>query len=119
MGNHVGEFIGQLTALHRDERYKIVAIDQDRATQQYSTSQTRPFLEHPSIIGDCITGRKIEDRHEKVKTEPDETDEPEYDWAYVQMNVNQQSYGEQSITDDSDNVNKDFDQEITKGHEIL
>ena len=30
-----------------------------------------------------------------------------------------QSYREQSITDDNDNVNKDCDQEITKAREIL
>ena len=35
------------------------------------------------------------------------------------MNGHQQSYGEQSITYDSDNVNNDYDQEITKAREIL
>ena len=35
------------------------------------------------------------------------------------MNVDQKSYGEQSITDDSDNVIKSCDQEITKAREIL
>ena len=35
------------------------------------------------------------------------------------MNVYQQSYGEQSITDDIDNANKDCDQEITKARQIL
>ena len=48
-----------------------------------------------------------------------EPDEPEYDGYNVQMNIDQQSYGEQSITDDSDNVNKDCDQEITRAREIL
>ena len=71
------------------------------------------------MLDDSITERKIEDRHEKMNKEPDEPDEPEYDGDNVQMNVDQQSYGEQSITDDSDNVNKDCDQEITKAREIL
>ena len=44
-----------------------------------------------------------------MNTESDEPDEPEYDGYSVQMNVNQQTYGEQSITDDIGNVNKDCD----------
>ena len=35
------------------------------------------------------------------------------------MNVDQHAYGEQSITDDSDNVNNNYDQVITKVREIL
>ena len=45
-----------------------------------------------------------------MNKKPDEPDEPEHDWENIQMNVEQQSYGEQSITDDSDNANKDCDQ---------
>ena len=35
------------------------------------------------------------------------------------MNVDQKLYEEQAITDDSDNVTKNCDQEITKAREIL
>ena len=35
------------------------------------------------------------------------------------MNVDQQSYREQSIIDDSDNENKNCDQKITKARENL
>ena len=49
-----------------------------------------------------------------MNDEADELDEPDYDGDNVQMNVDEQSYGEQSITEDSENVNKDCDQEITK-----
>ena len=61
----------------------------------------------------------IEERHKKMNNEPDEPGDPEYDGDHEQMNVDQQSYGEQSITDASYNVNKDCDQEITKTREIL
>ena len=54
-----------------------------------------------------------------MNKEPDEPYEQEYDDDNVKMNVHQQLYGEQSITDDSDNVNKVYDQEITKAREIL
>ena len=54
-----------------------------------------------------------------MNKEPSEPDEPEYDGNILQMNVDQQSYGEKSITDESDNINKDCDQEITKSREIL
>ena len=37
--------------------------------------------------------------------EPEEPEEPEYDGDNIQMNVDQLSYGEQSIADESDNVN--------------
>ena len=53
-----------------------------------------------------------------MNKEPDDPDEPEYDRHNVQMNVDQQPYGEQSIADDSDKVNNDCDQEITKAREI-
>ena len=118
-GNRIGEFIGPFTVLHHDESSKIVAIYQKGVIKRYSTSQIRLFLEQPSMHGDSIRECKIEDRQEKMNKEPDEPDEPEYDGDNVQMNVEQQSYGEQSITDDRDNVNKDCDQEITKAREIL
>ena len=122
VNNSIREFIGPFTVLHHDERSKIVAIDQDGVIKRYSTSKIGPFLEQPSILDDSITERKIEERLEKMNKEPDEPDEPdvpEYDGDNVQMNVDQQLYGEQSITNDSDNVNKDCDQEITKAREIL
>ena len=54
-----------------------------------------------------------------MNNEQDEPDESEYDADNVKINVDQHSYGEQSITDDSDNVSKDCEQEITKAREIL
>ena len=71
------------------------------------------------MLDDSITERMIEDRHEKMNKEPDEPDEPEYDGDNVKMNVDQQSYGEQSITDDSESVNKDCYQSIKMAGEIL
>ena len=47
------------------------------------------------------TERKIKDRHDKTDKE---SDEPEFDGDNVQLNVDQRQCGEQSITDDSDNV---------------
>ena len=67
------------------------------------------------MLDDSIAERKIEDRHDKTC----KPDEPEFDGDNVQLNVDQQSYGEQSITDDSDNVTKNCDEEITKAREIL
>ena len=78
-----------------------------------------PFLEQPSMLDDSITERKVEERHEKMYNDPNEPEESEYEGYYEQMNVDQQSYGEKSITDDSDNVNNDCDQEITNAREIL
>ena len=43
------------------------------------------------MLENSITERKIEDRHEK--TDKDQ-DDPEYDGDNVQLNVDQQSYGE-------------------------
>ena len=63
-----------------------------------------------------ITERKIEDRHVKTGNDPDE---PEYDGENVQLNVDQQSYGEQPITDDSDYATKTCDHEIIKARVIL
>ena len=71
------------------------------------------------MLGESITECKIEDRHGKVDKEPDESDESEHDGDSVQMNVDQYSYEEQSITDDSENRNKECDQEFTKALEIL
>ena len=53
------------------------------------------------MLDDYITEHKIEDRYVKTDKDPDEHD---FDGSNVQLNVEQQSYGEQSITDDSDNV---------------
>ena len=112
----IGEFIGQFTVLHHDERSMIVAIDQDEVIKRYSTSQIRPFIEQTSMLNNSIVERKIEDRHYKTCKEPDE---PVFDGDNEQINVDQQSYGKQSITDDSDNVTKNCDQEITQVREIL
>ena len=46
-------------------------------------------------------------------------DEPEFDDDSAQLNLDQQSNGEKSITDDSNNVTKSLDQEITKEQESL
>ena len=59
------------------------------------------------MLDDSITERKIEDRHDRTDKEPDE---PEFNGDTVQLNVDQQSYGEQSITDDNENVTKNCDQ---------
>ena len=67
------------------------------------------------MLDDSITEHIIEDRNVKTDNCPDE---PEYDGDIVQLNVEQELYGEQSITDDSDDVMKNRDQEITKSHEI-
>ena len=47
------------------------------------------------------------------------SDESEFDSDTVQLNVDPQSYGEQSITGERDNVTKNCDQEISKELEIL
>ena len=114
MSNRIGEFIGPFTVLHHDERSRIVFIDQDGVIKRYSASQIRPFLEQPSMLDDFITERKIENRQDKTDKDPNE---PEFDGVNAQLNVDQQSYGEQSITDDSDDVTKSCDQEITKARE--
>ena len=71
------------------------------------------------MIDDSITEFKIEDNQVKMNMESDEPDEPEYDGDNVKMSVDQQSHGEQSTTDDNENVNKDCDKEITKVRLIL
>ena len=63
------------------------------------------------MLDDAVTGRNIEDRHNK--TEP-EINSPLHDGNNVQQNVDSQSYGEQSVTDDSDNVQHDRNKEISK-----
>ena len=68
------------------------------------------------MLDHSITESQIEDRQDETDREPDE---PEFDGGNVQLNVDQQSYGEQSTTDDCDNVTKNCDQEITKAREIL
>ena len=94
INNSVGEFIEQFTVLHHDERYKIVAIDQDEVIKRYYPSQIWPFLEQPSALDDSIMERMIEDRHEKMNNEHGEPDEPESDEDNVQMNIDQQPYRE-------------------------
>ena len=111
VNNCIGHFIGPFTVLHHDERSNAAAVDQDGVIKRYTTSQTRPFLEQPSMLDDSITERKIEDRHDKTTKKPDE---PELDGDNVQLNVDQQSYGEQSITNETENVTKNCDQRIKK-----
>ena len=67
------------------------------------------------MLDDSITYHKIEDWHDKMEKLPNE---PELDGDNAQLNVDQQSYGEQSITDNSNNVTKNCDQEIIKPREI-
>ena len=68
------------------------------------------------MLDDSMTERKIEDQHEKTYKEPDWA---ELDRDNVRLNVDQQSYGELSVTDDRDNMIKHFGQEITKAQETL
>ena len=116
MNYYIEEFIGLFIALHNNERSEIVSINQDGVINRYSTSRTRPFSEQPSILDDSITERKIKYRHVKTYNDPYK---PKFDDDHVQSSADQQSYGEQSITDDSENVTKNHDQEITKAREIL
>ena len=97
----IGKFIVSFTVVHHDERSKTVSIDQDRDIKGNSTSQIRPFLKQPSMLDDSITERKIKDQHVQTDNHPDE---PEFDGDNVQLNVDQQSYGERSITYDSDSL---------------
>ena len=66
VNSYIGHFIGPFIVLHHDERSKVAAIDQDGAIKRHSTSQTRPFLEQPSMLDDSITEREIEDQHDKT-----------------------------------------------------
>ena len=103
VNSRIGELLGTLNVLQHDERSKTFPIDQDRVIKRYSASQIRPLLEQPSMLDDSITERKIEGRHNKPDREPYE---PEFDGDNVQLNVDQQSYGEQSITHDGNTVTK-------------
>ena len=111
MNNRIGKFIVPFTALHHDECSKIVAIDQNGAIKRYCTSKIRSFLNQHSMLYDSVTERKIEDRHVKTRIDPYE---PEYDGDNVQLNVYRQSYGEQSIAYDSDEVTRARDQQIKR-----
>ena len=97
VNNCIGEFIGPFPVMHHYKRSKTVTIDQDGVIKRYSRSQIRPFLEQPSMLDDSIAQRKIEDWHDKMYRE---TDESEIDGDNVQLNVDEQSYEEQLITDD-------------------
>ena len=68
------------------------------------------------MVDDSIAGPKIEEWY--VRTDND-TNKPELDGDNEQLNVDQQSYGEQLITDGRNNVTKNCDQEITKAREML
>ena len=116
MNIRIGEFIGSFTVLHHDERSKIAAIDQDGTIKRYSSSQIRPFVAQPSELDDAKADRKIEDCH--TKANPTE-DEPTHDEKIVQLNFYSQPYGEQSATDDSDNMQKKHNKAIAKAREIL
>ena len=95
MKNRIEEFIGPFTVLYHDERSKTFARDQDGFTKQCSTSQIRNFLEKSSILDDSSTERE----NRRLSCENDQN-EHEYDDDNVQLNVDKQSYGEQSIYDD-------------------
>ena len=110
MNNRIGEFIWPFIVLHHNECFNIVSRNQDGAIKRYSTSQITPFLEQASTLDDSITEHKIEDLHDKTDKD---LDEPEFDSDSVQLNADQQSYGEQSITDVSDNVNTESKQQST------
>ena len=57
-----------------------------------------------------------QDEHDKIDKDVDES---EFGGDSLQLNVGQQSFGEQSITDDSHNVTNNCDQEVSKAREIL
>ena len=63
------------------------------------------------MLDDSITELLVEDRNVKTDNDPDK---PEYDSENVQLNVNQQSYGEQQVTDDISNMTKNRFQKITR-----
>ena len=65
-----------------------------------------------------IPSKDVKSRTAKWKKD-NNPDEPETDSGNVQLNIEQQSYGEQSITEGSDNLMKNRDQEIIKGRETL
>ena len=90
------ELTGPFRVIRHDERSKTVAIDQDGVVKRYFTSQIRLFLEQPSMLDDSTTDRKFNDSHFKTD---DDRDEPELDGDNVLLNVDQQSYEQESITD--------------------
>ena len=55
------------------------------------------------MLDDSITELKVENHHEKTYKD---LDEPETDDDYVQLNADQESYWEQPILDNNDNVTK-------------
>ena len=114
VNSRVDQFIRPFSILHHDERSRFVARDQKGFIKRYSLSQIRAFPERFSMLDDRMTKRKFEDGHEKKIKDPDE---PQYDSDNVKLNVEKQSYGDQSITDDCDNVSKTRDLEITKARE--
>ena len=63
------------------------------------------------MLDDSITERKIEDWHVKTDKDPDES---QLDGEDVQLNIDQKSYREQSISDNSGKVTKNCDQGMTK-----
>ena len=71
--------------------------------KRYCTSHIRPFLLSFSMVDDSIAQYKIENRHVKTGNKPGE---PELYCDNVQDNVDQQSYGKQSIPNGSRNVTK-------------
>ena len=83
VNNRTGEFIGSFTVLNHDERYKIVAVDQDGVTKLSSTSQVRSLLEKPPMFDDSITERNTEDRRDKTYNERDKS---EFDGDNVHLN---------------------------------
>ena len=73
-------------------------------------------MEQPSVLEDTIKDRDIEDRYNEAHIE----DEEPIHWGEnVQSNIDSQSYGEHSVTNDSDNVRKEYDDEINKARSIL
>ena len=91
-------------------------IDHDGAINWYSSSQIRPFVEKPSVLGDSIADRGIEDFHTESASKEDE---PAYDEKNIQLNVDYESYGEHSVTNESDSIQKERDEEIAKARKIL
>ena len=59
------------------------------------------------MIHDSITEGKMEDCDTITKRD---SDEPEYNGDYVQLNVDHQSNEEQAVTNDSDRVTNSGDQ---------
>ena len=116
VNSRIVEFIGPYTVPHHDERSKIVGTDHDGVIKRYSTSQAQSFEAQPSVLYDAITEREIGDRHSEGTPKDGK---PTYDEKKIQLNVNSQPYGEQSISADSDNVQKIREKEVAKATEIF